>query len=87
MSEQTLNIYLNSFMRAVDECISGVETSLNTLIKQSKINKRQARVNLGFSFLALLTASCIVNQNKKIKKLNRDIKHLKKAVGESRRND
>jgi len=68
MDEKIVDFMLKS-SRATDACLTGVETALDALIKQGKMNRRQRILNVAFVIFAWATIKHITNQNEQIKKL------------------
>lgn len=79
MDEKTFN-YILKFVHTSDVCLSGVETALDALNKQAKINRKQTLFNFIFGAVAV---ACVCKINKLINVVNahnKKINELEAAI-------
>ena len=81
MDEKTLN-YIAKFARTTDVCLSGVETALDALVKQAKINRKQKLFNVIFGAVAVACVCKINNLINVVNAHNKKIKELEAAISE-----
>lgn len=81
MDEKILG-YLIANNRATDDCLRGVETALDALIKQAKHNKRQKFANVLMGGLILMCMSHIGDLLIKVQKQDNKIAALEAKIYE-----
>ena len=80
--DEKVCVYILKCLRASDVCMQGVNTALNALIKQHRINVKQKWMNVIFAGLFMATASKVTELKTQILKMNEKIKKLEAAESE-----